>query len=135
MTRILPALQPLSRIVNFSSGLPLCASMPATLMAVTGPVLDRILGWLILTACLPVAVLPETRVWQAGGSPALAARGKCWLDGECVLGSGSWSDKRVGGQWLSQDDVEESYEHLGVGRDENACLARAKHTTHSVATM
>jgi hypothetical protein len=41
------------------------------------------------------------RVWQAGGSAELAAKGKCWIDGICRSGP-SW--------WLgSHDDSDLAY--------------------------
>lgn len=41
------------------------------------------------------------RIWQAGGSAEMAARGKCWIDGECFVGPSWW----IG----SHDDTEDSY--------------------------
>ena len=35
-----------------------------------------------------------------------AARGKCWIDGECA--------ERGGGGWMSQDDDQDAYRQLGV---------------------
>ena len=78
---------------------------------------------LLLVVCLPASVLQETRVWQAGGSAERAARGKCWIEGECL--ESQWLGlKDVG--WMSQDDVDEAYHQLGVGHSEAACLARAR---------
>jgi hypothetical protein len=43
----------------------------------------------------------QNRIWQAGGSAELAARGKCWIDGVCTAGP-SW--------WLgSHDDSDYAY--------------------------
>lgn len=41
------------------------------------------------------------RVWAAGGRAEFAARGKCWIDGECESGGKWWQG--------SQDDEEEVF--------------------------
>jgi hypothetical protein len=46
----------------------------------------------------------ENRIWQAGGSAEMVARGKCWIDGECANGPSWW----IG----SHDDSEISYRFL-----------------------
>jgi len=38
-----------------------------------------------------------------------AARGKCWIDGECAAAGAP-----RGSGWLSQDDIEDAYRRLGV---------------------
>jgi hypothetical protein len=63
------------------------------------------------------AIIME-RVWKAGGSRERAARGKCWIDGECR--------NKVGISGGSDDDSEDAYRNLNVGQDERACLARAR---------
>lgn len=46
----------------------------------------------------------KNRIWQAGGSAEMVARGKCWIDGECAKGPSWW----IG----SHDDSENSYRFL-----------------------
>lgn len=63
-------------------------------------------------------------MWQAGGTPERAARGKCWIDGSCAAADGGkyWSFGWRGG---SGDDEDEAYV-LGIGVREDLCLKRAR---------
>jgi len=68
-------------------------------------------------------MLPDGRVVLRRAE--LAARGKCWIDGECAQaqphGGGGAGWPRA---WLSQDDVEDAYRRLRVRCNTRALLCK-----------